>query len=257
MGQGAGWGGVWGFPVHSLIFNPQAQRSRYFLFFFSKCCISLSVKSKSDKALGLHFVRIHPISWLHEGYSWRLFILPSVDPREANGRGREGNPGHVLPARPPWPPPGTHHFCCGVVPASLVQLLRASTSQQSCQGDWGLEEGWWGAIHPSTTQEPDPNPSGAQVPWTHLPLLPWDMPTGPWCPYFRNKETTAQGAGHRPRCSWTLKPNSQHSCMDCGGPGVGWARSQKLWGRAPNASLLPAVQHRHVGSYHHCWCPSA
>lgn len=129
-----------------------------------------------------------------------------------------------------------------MVPASLVQLLQASTSQQSRQGDWGLEEGWWGAIHPSTTQEPDPNPSGAQVLWTHLPLLPWDMPTGPRCPHSRNEETTAQGAGHRPRCSWTLKPNPQHSFIDCGGPGVGWARSQKLWGGAPNASLLPAAR---------------
>lgn len=83
-------------------------------------------------ALGLHFMRIQPVSWLPS---------PACTPKKLTAKAEKETRGTSSLPGPHGRPPGTYHFYCGVVPASLAQLLQASTSRQSPRGHWGLEEG--------------------------------------------------------------------------------------------------------------------
>lgn len=179
-----------------------------------------------------------------------MVTLPGVDPKEAHSEGREGNTGHILPARPPWPPPRNPPLllrCGPSKPGTAAAGQHLPTESPEPLGPGGGMMGGHPSIHHPGLLIPAPR--GSNVPWAHLPLLPWDMPTRPQSPHSRSEETIAQGAGY-----WTPKPSSQHSCT-----GQRWAgQGPRSCGERPQMPLCSQQCGTDTrGSYRHCWYPSA
>ena len=235
------WPGGWGaFPCISLFSTPKHSAEDIFSFSFLNAAFLYPSKANPTWLWGCTSCG----SILFHGYPPQCGPQRSSQPRQRRKHGAHP-PCQAPMAAPPEPTTSTvvwsqqaWHSCYRPAPPDRVA---------GATGAWRRDDGGHPSIHHPGLLIPAPR--GSNVPWAHLPLLPWDMPTRTQSSHSRSEETTGQGAGY-----WTPKPSSQHSCT-----GQHWAgQGPRSCGERPQTPLCSQQCGTDMqGSYRHCWYPSA